>query len=454
MKMKNLTFKYVVFSLLIILVSCKKEWLDQKYDIKTIVPTTLTDMRLLLNNTTVFQVNHVGLSEIASDNVYLPNANYTSASIPERGAYTWAENVYGPISTTPDWDGSYKQVFTANIVLEGLENLLVNPANLREWNDVKGAALFFRAKAFFDLIVMYTKPYDSRNAKNEMGIPIRLSSLIAAPVSRMDLEGSYLQVVEDLKLAVECLRVNNTYPTNPSKLAALGLLARVYLSMGLYAEAKDCADKFLSLNSTLLNFSEVNVTLARPFTIFNAETISYGTLSNYGSFNNAYVDTSLVSKYHANDIRLQAFFKSNPNGLYNFKGNYSGSVLLFSGLTPAEMFLTRAECNVRLGFVEKAIDDMNKLLVTRYKIGTYLPLVNMPQEDLLKIVLIERRKELVFRGIRWMDLKRLTLDPLTSSVIRKSVDQNHYTLDVNSNRYAFAIPDYIISISKIPQNPR
>lgn len=452
--MKNRYFTLGLLCVWLLQVACKKDWLAAKYDIKTIVPTTLSDMRLLLNNTTVYQANTIGLGEIASDNLYVLAANLATATSQERAAYIWSENVYAGLTATADWDMPYNQILTANIVLEGLTNININQSNQTEWNDVKGAALFYRSKAFFDLLVMFTKPYGMQTAANDLGIPLKLNSAIAEPIKRASLSESYQQVVGDLKQAIDLLREKNAYPTDASKPAALGLLSRVYLSMGEFEAAKKCATDFLALNNTLIDFNEVNVTLARPFTRFNVETSYYGTLTNYGLFNTAYIEPKLIADYAANDLRLTAYFKSNSNGLFSFKGNYSGSTLLFSGLSPAEMLLTRAECNARTNQLDLALTDLNTLLQKRYAKASYVPVSNKNQADLMKLILNERRKELVYRGLRWIDLKRLAQEPAYAVTLNKTVDGKTYSLEPSSNRYAFAIPDYVLRFSNLTQNPR
>ena len=65
----------------------------------------------------------------------------------------------------------------------------------------------------------------------------------------------------------------------------------------------------------------------------------------------------------------------------------------------------------------------------------------------------ERRKELLFRGLRWSDLKRYNRDGAGIS-LERTVNGTTYTLPPNDLRYAIAIPEDIIKMTGMPQNPR
>ena len=65
----------------------------------------------------------------------------------------------------------------------------------------------------------------------------------------------------------------------------------------------------------------------------------------------------------------------------------------------------------------------------------------------------ERRKELLFRGLRWADLKRYNRDGAHITLTR-TVANKVYTLPPNDPRYAIAIPEDIIKMTDMPQNPR
>ena len=70
-------------------------------------------------------------------------------------------------------------------------------------------------------------------------------------------------------------------------------------------------------------------------------------------------------------------------------------------------------------------------------------------------ILTERRKELVHRGCRWTDLRRLNMDPRFATTLTRTLLGATYTLPPNDSRYTLQIPSYIITASNgsITQNP-
>jgi len=68
------------------------------------------------------------------------------------------------------------------------------------------------------------------------------------------------------------------------------------------------------------------------------------------------------------------------------------------------------------------------------------------ENEALKMILSERRKELVFRGTRWMDLRRLNREPEHASVVRRQLDGKEYLLLPGDLRYTFLLREEEISL--------
>src|SRR5690606_36747291 len=136
------------------------------------------------------------------------------------------------------------------------------------------------------------------------------------------------------------------------KAAAFALLARTYLVMGRYQEARKSADSCIQLFPDLMNYNDIDSTLRLPFTRFNSEVIfpSYALSSSSVNLSIACIDSLLYRSYNNNDLRRVLFFEDNQDGTYGFKGNYEGfSYNWFDGIASDEIYLIRAECNARLG---------------------------------------------------------------------------------------------------------
>ena len=96
---------------------------------------------------------------------------------------------------------------------------------------------------------------------------------------------------------------------------------------------------------------------------------------------------------------------------------------------------------------------LNELLVKRWKAGTFIPFSASTKEEALQIIKEERRKELLFRGLRLADIKRYNRDG-DAITLTRTIGGEAYSLPPNDLRYAIAIPEDIIKQTGMPQNPR
>jgi tetratricopeptide (TPR) repeat protein len=322
-------------------------------------------------------------------------------------------------------------------------------------NNAVGQAHYHRARAFYNLAQIFTLAYDPTSAPKDLGIPLRMATDFNVVSERASNEETYQQIIQDLKKAIALLPVLQPSVVRPSKPAAYGLLSRVYLAMNKYNEAKLYADSCLSFNFKFLDFNTLNATLTYPVTRFNSEVLNDNLISPSApvQINITKTVPELYNQYAANDLRKVIFFRTNTGNTYTFKGSYLGNNGLFGGVAIDEVILNRAECLIRAGDVNNGLKDLNALLVNRYKTGTYVPYVNLSQTDALNLVLLERRKELLMRCLRWTDIKRLNKMG-ANIVLKRDVNNTIYTLEPNSPRYALPIPEDIIAISGMLQNPR
>jgi tetratricopeptide (TPR) repeat protein len=438
-----------------ILVSCSKEFLDKKSDKSLIIPKTLDDFHELLNNESVMNITPA-LGEISADNYYLADNSWLSLyTNTEKNAYVWAKDVYQGESVS-DWNIPYQQVFYANIILDGLDNIQRDSTNKVTWDNIKGNALFHRAFAFYNLACLFAAPYDPTTSSSDPGIPLRLHADINETVGRGTVANTYMQIINDAKQAALLLPPIPDYKTHASKAATFGLLARVYLNMGQYKEAGQYADSCLQIDDSLMNYNGINTTSRLPFKQFNKEVIYESEIISYGIFYPSLtaIDSTLYQSYDSTDLRKKIFFTIGRSGYPNFKGYYSGRYNLFGGIAVDEMYLVRAECYARQDKVAAALADLNKLLENRYATNNFVPLMTLSAGDALNMILKERRKELVFRELRWQDLRRLNKDPQFAITLRRQEGDQVYTLSPNSPNYVLPIPQNEITEDNIQQNVR
>jgi starch-binding outer membrane protein, SusD/RagB family len=452
------TYYKILLLMLPFLAGCQK-YLDANPNASQVLPKdNLNNLQLLLNDTRIMNQNTVAAGEVGTDNVYLSDAQLQklgAANPTVESLYIWQGEVFNEPNEvhSNDWTNAYNTVFNANLVLDALPQT-AGGTTTEQGNNIKGQALFFRAFSFYGLLSEFAKQYDSGMAKNDLGIVLRLTSDISVKSKRSSVEDCYNQVTSDLQEAVKLLPASQSYATTPNKAAAMGLLARVYLCMGNYAGALNFAKEYLATAPQLIDYNSLSPVASYPFSRYNQEVTFDAKLFNFGPYGSNYsrVNDSLYAQYDSNDLRKVLFFKNGGPGNVAFKGSYYGGSSMFTGISNDEMYLTAAECYARLGDVPNAMLTLNALLVTRWKTGTFVPLAAINQSNGLQQILSERRKELVYRNLRWSDLKRLNLDPATQTTLTRFSGGQQYVLAPNDERYVIKIPDNVISLSGIPQN--
>ncbi|MCX2486792.1 RagB/SusD family nutrient uptake outer membrane protein [Pedobacter sp. MR2016-24] len=447
----------------LILSSCEK-YVDIKKSSNQALIETASDCQLLLDNYGVMNTGFPSDGEASADDYYLTDDGYLSSSLTQtdRDRHTWAPSGIRPGAA--QWVNPYKTVYYANLVLETVEELKSKgSADVTVLNNLRGAALFFRSFCFWQIAQLYAKPYSAASAEQDPGIPLRLSSDINDKSERGTVAQTYARIVQDLQEAVSLLQPTSTVPTRPNKAAAYAMLARTYLSMEDYAQAQASADASLQINNQLIDYNTLDVNSYTPFfPRFNKEVLFHSLMEQQPALNPndiAKINLDLVNTYSANDLRRSIFLKPNSGdntGSYRFTGNYepATSALFFNGLAVDEMYLIRAEGYARAGNVTASMGDLNTLLRTRWKIGTYVDMAAVDGTDALNKVVAERRKELLMRGLRWTDLRRLNKDTRFARTLSRSAQETTYTLPPNDIRYTLLIPQEVINNSQISQNPR
>lgn len=458
----RLSFLILILSVTVIAISCRK-YLSAKPDASLSTPSTVQDLQAMLDNFPIIN-RGMQLTHISADEYYLTDTDWGSLTLPySRDGYKWEAGT--EVVEYPDWYGGYAVVYIANTVLDHLPKIKVTNDNIQKINEIKGAALFIRANNLFLVSQLYAKQFDSATAATDLGLPLRLNSDFNEPSVRASVQATYDQILADLHESATLLPVDAGAKTRPGKPAAFALLSRVYLQTGNYLKAKQNADSCLNLYNKLFNYNDLPATvttstMVSPFAVFpgNPEMIYYSFVSIPAAiqFQKARVDTVLFKTYESNDIRRAAFFFVSGNNAY-YKGSYNptgtSNNSLFTGIATDEVFLIRAECNARLGNKDLAMGDLNALLEKRIK-SPFTKLSAANALDALQQILKERKKELIFRGLRWSDLRRLNKETAFATTIQRKLSGQPIVLPPNSLKYVMLIPQRVIDLSGIQQNPR
>lgn len=457
-----MNYKYVFTNAMLglvtlLMVRCDN-YLDLKSDASLVIPKTLQDVQALLDDADRTMNLHTtpSFGDDVTDDYFVSKARFDAFSDFGRSLYVWKLDEYR--GGDSDWARVYPAIYTSNLALELLSKTEKTTSNSLEWDNVKGSALFYRAFYFLGLTVQHGHAFDETSSDIDLGIVLRLSSDFNQRSVRSTVRECYEQVIADLEGAIKHLPNYPVHVMRPSKGAAYGLLARAYLYMRKYDQALEYTHKALSLNSQLMDFNGdsdiIGLTVAAPFKQFNKETIFYAQAGGGWNYTTSrgMIDTVLYASYVDGDLRKVAFFRQSGDEKY-FKGNYTASASVrFGGITTNELYLMLAECSAFLEDVPGAMDALNVLLKKRWDIKQeFKPLTARDKREALSIVRQERRKELLIRNMRWIDIKRYNKEG-EHIVLRRKMDGVEYILQPNAPYYALPLPADIVEMTGIPQN--
>jgi len=450
--------KYTVAIILVLLqtTACqKKELLKEKPGTAIIVPTTPGDMQALLDNEGVF-ASTTSLNFICADEFYFADTALVGMKQSIASAYRYQHFRFDNDEEVPDWNNAYTQAYYANNVLVGV-NRLRGSIDDKILNPLAGDAYFKRSYAFFNVAQVFALPYDSATASIDPGIPLRLTIDRDEVLGRSSIAVTYKRIIDDLLTAVDLLppTVDQVHRNRSNRPAAYALLARVYLSMGAYEQALSAAERSLEgREDSLIDFNAAKVNPALLVCAANRETLYQSKMTSdddvlYDAMvkKEVFVEPTLFAKYNSGDLRRNLFFTRtvSPAG---FKPGYFGKLYPFTGLGIAELYLIMAECLVRQGDVTTGLNYLNRLLESRWVANQYVPYTAATPDAALDVILQERRKELVFRGLRYTDVRRLNKKtPLLT--LSRTVQGNIYELPPNDLKYALPIPEQVLRFNKL-----
>ena len=465
--MKNVT-TILAICVVVMLTGCN-DYLDIKPKGEKI-PTTVSDYETLLNYESVQKVSDTYPAYL-TDDVFLPDVaegtatpglNSVDQSI--RNLYLFKKEVFGDAQDDGFWFASYNRIYYYNTVIDNIMN--ADGSDEQQKLSIRAEALISRALEYLYLVNGYAKYYDVRTAESDPGVPLILDEDISKKnLVRASVKDIYAQIQSDLQTALPNLPMQakgNAF--RASKAAGYGVLAKMYLYMGNYAEALKAANEVLEINNSLLDLKKYAVVKPQssigrtnvPQDIDNPENIYIKFAPYvYGLSSKVFGSDELISLFSEDDMRLQIYFTKNFRNIPTDKYVWAPYLRANLAVSSPEIYLIAAECEAREGSVERAISLINKLRDNRIKNNT--PLVATDRSDALQKVLEERRRELAMSGmVRYIDLKRLNQDPLSAKPVTHVTGEGTFTLEPNSPLYVLPIPAKVMRFNKnsMQQNER
>ena len=341
------------------------------------------------------------------------------------------------------WSAGYAAINRANVVLEGLDaNPTVIAANTA--NAYRGELRFCRAISYFYLQSLYARRPFNADAGASLSVPLRLTankSPEGTALARATQVQIFQQILDDLNFAETNLPA--TYGTlgdsnvvRAHKNSAIAMKMRVYMHMNRWPDVIAEGNKIVSLAApfqspgNLTNRLNTNVlttfrTYTTPESIFslpmavtNSPGIQNG-LGQYWTSEFGLINTGIIANtgWNTTDARHNNFITpaigSSPARWTKFNDDLNNYVPI---IRYAEVMLNQAEALARQadGLDARALALVNAVRQRSDATVTFAPAT---KDELINLILTERRIELLGEGFRSLDIMRQNITfPLKGSV--------------------------------------
>ncbi|NWJ50365.1 MAG: RagB/SusD family nutrient uptake outer membrane protein [Bacteroidetes bacterium] len=341
------------------------------------------------------------------------------------------------------WRGPWPGILRCNIILQKVPGMSISN-NIK--NRSLGEAYFLRAHYYF-ILVRYFGDVPLVTVPPNPG-----DNLLPKRTSKDEV---YKQIIGDLENAIKLLPPREQYSASDlgraSNGSAVGMLAKVYLTMGNWQKVVDLCNQVKSLGYALNQNYIDNFNPLKKNTIESLFEVQYAANGGYGFWDNenqaSWLSTftgprgsdmvaggwgwnqptqEFVASYEAGDLRKDVtilyqgspkfdgkdYLSSYSNTGFNLRkflvpksiaSSYDNSPMNFPVLRYADVLLMKAEALNELNQTTDAETSLNEV---RTRAG--LPAIHGLAKDVFREkVLNERRMELAFEGQRWFDLIRI-----------------------------------------------
>lgn len=365
--------------------------------------------------------------DVLADGAYMqedPSGRFVGQSTNATGSH---------ISFQPDdrhmYHSLYRLINETNHVIDDLDEE-VQGASAEAVDEMRGEAYFMRALHFHDAARIYG--YEPGREVDGWEQSIVLPTEPTYEVDDVEFEERstneevYQQIESDVQDAIDLLEGGDRGVHYANYAAAHALAARVYLYWEQWDDAIEHAEAALDATDATLIDDEATFETnpfaqeSHPESIFELNydqpeaigaNYSPSAVLTPAQWYDVLPAPELVEDHEEGDYRLHLFAEADEGydwDTYSIKYNQSGGT--YQDNVPifrtAEMILILAEAHARSGDISTAEEYVHELQEAR---GVDMPSLNS-EGDVIDAVLEERKKEFIFEGHRWFDLKRMEMD--------------------------------------------
>ena len=367
------------------------------------------------------------------------------------------------------YENMYAYIMRSNLVIDNIDDTQ-GAEDMKAL--AKAEARTFRAFDHFLAVNTYAKAYDPNTAALDGGVAIMDHYTLEDTPPKASVAEVYDFIIKDLEESVALLQEKPVNIYHPNRAFGYALLAKVYLFHRDWEKAKAAAETAMKLNSSLVDYNVIKDAggVAR-YTNYNhennPEVLSYhwmgsgwtteqATLYYYGL-----ISPELKALFETNDLRYSLFLRDTGTSITSWFDAGSGGAIwtpatttnrftyMSVGLRTAEVYLILAEAHARLNNLQEAANYVNQLRAKRLSGDDTAIATPASQTEMIKTIISERRKELLFGFNRFFDLKRFNLEPEYAKTITRdypvtnaseSRPRQTYTLRPDSRLYIIPFP--------------
>lgn len=368
------------------------------------------------------------------------------------------------------YENIYSFILRSNLVIDNVDK---GQGSQKLKTLAKAEARTFRAFDHFLAVNTFAKAYNPETAASDGGVCIMDHYDLEATPVKSTVAEVYNFIINELEQAVPLLEEKPVNIYHPNRAFGYALLAKVYLFHRDWAKAQKAAEQSLKLNSQLADYNLINDAggTARYKNFAkdgNPEVLSYHWMAGWGSgeqvclYHYGMISPELKSLFEANDLRYSLFLRDTGTSITSWFDSGSGAAIwtpaitnldrftyMSVGLRTAEVYLIMAETLARQNNLTEAANYVSQLRDKRIKGGNGHVDAPATQVEMVKMIIDERRKELLFGFNRFFDLKRLNIEPEYQKTITRvfpvqNISEAHpqqtYMLKPDSRLYIIPFP--------------
>lgn len=465
---------YLLFAVGFIMCGCS-DFLTQKSQ-DQIIPTKIEDIEQLIFGELIPRRTGINIVwDAMSDDVtsvWTPGrTNDDSKRETLYQYFTWQKDIEYDFKKEFKAEAFYSILYADIVLCNSLEDIIPDMIGTEQQRQRAMAEVYmFRAWAYFDLASIYGEPYlDEAASRTTPCVPMNDTKGLGMQIfPRSTQRAVFDQIEQDIERSIELFQKfgdgNSIY--RPGLEAACILATRIFLTEKKYDKVIAYADmvapesslynmkSFVEKHGVVEDMNSQDYNSVSHVHFFNDQNpeIVFTYQDNYGVSQLSPLGTSICGKYFPSDALRGVY--DNPDDLrakvyIDTKGNISKMAqtvrtVQTSNLRVTEALLNRAEAYAHTD-PAKAKSDIEILRNARYNSA-----VDNVTGDMVEVVKDERRRELCFEGVRWLDLRRYGMPKITHDYFLKdNTTKEVYTLEQGDAGYTFNLPASVLDLNAI-----